>query len=69
MSSITYLPRTTASTSYATTTTTNNLPNINIPSMRPAYLNPNPLPQQIQHTYQNLGRQFQVKPSLYGAGQ
>jgi hypothetical protein len=37
--------------------------------MRPAYLNPNPLPQQIQHTYQNLGRQFQVKPSLYGAGQ
>ncbi|CAF1681044.1 unnamed protein product, partial [Rotaria magnacalcarata] len=68
MSSITYLPRTTASTSYATTTT-NNLPNINIPLMRPAYLNPNPLPPQIQHTYQNLGRQIQVKPSLYGAGQ
>ena len=37
--------------------------------MRPAYLNPNAPPRQLQYTYQDLGRQIQVKPSLYGAGQ
>ena len=62
MSSITITPR-----SYAATTTSN-LPIINVPTFRPAYLNPNPPPPQIQHTYQNLGRQIQLKPSLYGAG-
>ncbi|CAF4037103.1 unnamed protein product, partial [Rotaria sp. Silwood1] len=40
MSSITIIPR-----SYASTTSSN-LPNINIPPMRPAYLNPKPAPRQ-----------------------
>ncbi|CAF5163868.1 unnamed protein product, partial [Rotaria sp. Silwood1] len=39
MSSITIIPR-----SYASTTSSN-LPNINIPPMRPAYLNPKPAPR------------------------
>ncbi|CAF4875786.1 unnamed protein product, partial [Rotaria sp. Silwood2] len=39
MSSITIIPRTYSST------TSSNLPNINIPPLRPAYLNPNPIPR------------------------
>ncbi|CAF5225705.1 unnamed protein product, partial [Rotaria magnacalcarata] len=37
--------------------------------MRPAYLNPNPVPRPIQPTYQQLNQQVQRKPALYGAGQ
>ncbi|CAM4986971.1 unnamed protein product, partial [Rotaria socialis] len=63
MSSITIIPR-----SYASTTSSN-LPNINIPPMRPAYLNPKPAPRTIPPTYQHLTQQVQRKPALYGAGQ
>ncbi|CAF3795350.1 unnamed protein product [Rotaria sp. Silwood1] len=63
MSSITIIPR-----SYASTTSSN-LPNINIPPMRPAYLNPKPAPRTIPPTYQHLNQQVQRKPALYGAGQ
>ncbi|CAF5172449.1 unnamed protein product, partial [Rotaria magnacalcarata] len=73
MSSITFVPRATTTTSYQgpsySAATTANLPNINIPPMRPAYLNPNPVPRPIQPTYQQLNQQVQRKPALYGAGQ
>ncbi|CAF4036427.1 unnamed protein product, partial [Rotaria sp. Silwood1] len=38
-------------------TTSSNLPNINIPPMRPAYLNPKPAPRTIPPTYQHLTQQ------------
>ncbi|CAF4083023.1 unnamed protein product, partial [Rotaria sp. Silwood1] len=66
MSSITITPRTTPSYLSATST---NLPNINIPPMRPLYLISNRPTSQQQPTYQNLGPQVPRKPSLYGAGQ
>ncbi|CAF4036965.1 unnamed protein product, partial [Rotaria sp. Silwood1] len=39
------------------------LPNINIPPMRPAYLNPKPAPRTIPPTYQHLTQQVQRKPA------
>ncbi|CAF4489283.1 unnamed protein product, partial [Rotaria sp. Silwood2] len=63
MSSITIIPRTYSST------TSSNLPNINIPPLRPAYLNPNPIPRTIPPTYQHIVQQIQRKPALYGSGQ
>ncbi|CAF1486663.1 unnamed protein product, partial [Rotaria sordida] len=47
----------------------NYLPNINIPPLRPLYLTPNIPPPKVQQNYQNLIRQIPRKPSLYGAGQ
>jgi len=50
-------------------TLSSNLPNINIPPMRPAYLSSNPLIRPTPPDYQHLKQQIQNKPSLYGAGQ
>ncbi|CAF1312192.1 unnamed protein product [Rotaria sordida] len=58
MSSINFIPK-----------TSNYLPNINIPPLRPYYLTANIPPPNIQPNYQNLTRQIPRKPSLYGAGQ
>ena len=49
--------------------TSNYLPNINIPPLRPYYLTANIPPPKIQPNFQNLVRQIPRKPSLYGAGQ
>jgi hypothetical protein len=62
MSSITFPPRTTSES-------LNRLPNINIPTFRPAYLTSNIPTPIIPPTYQHLNQQVQRKPALYGAGQ
>ncbi|CAF4655992.1 unnamed protein product, partial [Rotaria sp. Silwood2] len=63
MSSITIIPQ---PTTYATTTA-NNLPNINLPPMRPLYLQPYAPQQQQPPTYHHLKQQIQPKPMLYGS--
>ncbi|CAF3760823.1 unnamed protein product [Rotaria sp. Silwood1] len=66
MSSITILPPTTTSYSSAASS---NLPNINIPPLRPSYLSSNIPSPNIPPTYHHLVQQIPRKPSLYGAGQ
>ncbi|CAF2802272.1 unnamed protein product [Rotaria sp. Silwood2] len=63
MSSITITPK---PITYATTTTSN-LPIINLPPMRPLYLQSKLPPQQQQPSYHHLKQQIQHKPMLYGS--
>ncbi|CAF5048091.1 unnamed protein product, partial [Rotaria sp. Silwood1] len=63
MSSITIVPN---PTTYAATTA-NNLPNINLPPMRPLYLQPYAPRQQQPPTYHHIKQQIQLKPMLNGS--